>query len=230
MKRRLINALLCLPFAFAQPLAAQTQETAVSLSLALHRLIVQARGLQAPALFLDDSAQAAAGKYALELAQTGILSHEDSLGRRILERYRAENGSAIAVSEILAYGPSLESAVQAWEASKTHAAALHGSEWTAVGAGAAAIEKEGQKLYIAVAVFTSTLFENIIITPKQNGFTVQLYPYASLQGPFFVLAGSRRLATVLQQDGSYQFFIQTNSFEKLFITDNRNRGDEISVP
>jgi len=92
-------------------------------------------------LRVDPVLEEAAAEYAADLAERGVLSHVDALGRRALQRVRDHGGTAVLIGEILGSGPDVQSVTSAWQQSISHreiaASAPHGRNrvWVVLFAG-----------------------------------------------------------------------------------------------
>jgi uncharacterized protein YkwD len=87
----------------------------------------------------DTALQRAAGGYAVQLAERGVLSHRDSSGGNALDRARSAGATATLVGEILGSGPTPSAVGAAWATSPSHRAVVDNPLWTHVGIGCEAL-------------------------------------------------------------------------------------------
>ena len=88
-------------------------------------------------LRVDPVLEEAAAEYAADLAERGVLSHVDALGRRALQRVRDHGGTAVLIGEILGSGPDFQSVTSAWQQSISHREIAANPLWTHYGAASA---------------------------------------------------------------------------------------------
>jgi len=88
-------------------------------------------------LRVDPILEEAAAEYAAELAERGVLSHVDALGRRALQRVRDHGGTAVLIGEILGSGPDVQAITSAWQQSISHREVAANPLWTHFGAASA---------------------------------------------------------------------------------------------
>ena len=88
-------------------------------------------------LRVDPILEEAAAEYAADLAERGVLSHVDALGRRALQRVRDQGGTSVLIGEILGSGPDVQSVTSAWQQSVSHSEVASNPLWTHYGAASA---------------------------------------------------------------------------------------------
>jgi len=125
-------------------------------------------------LVAEDFLEKTADEYCLSLETSGFLSHRDSGGKRVLDRYRKGGGTAVKAGEILGTSPDLERMFRAWIDSPSHLDILTGSEWTRVGT--ALREVDGQ--LISVVLFSSSLLEKkeIVLNGEEINLILTVIP------------------------------------------------------
>jgi len=109
-----------------------------------------------------------AEKWAMRLAQTGVLSHRGADGSSALDRYRALGGTEVRVGEILGAGPSLPEVEKAWGKSDEHRETTLAPGWTHVGWGR--YPSKGREVW--VVLFCQKLVEELRIDERAEGLAV----------------------------------------------------------
>ncbi|UCF97690.1 MAG: hypothetical protein JSV89_21355 [Spirochaetaceae bacterium] len=110
-----------------------------------------------------------AALYAADLADRGVLTHLDEKGRRALQRFRAQGGTAVLVGEILGSGAQLSSLTSAWEGSQAHREVVFNPLWTHCGASAVAFGETR----VWVVLFTSHRIDQLQILLSANGYLIR---------------------------------------------------------
>jgi hypothetical protein len=120
------------------------------------------------ALRIDPVLERSAAEYAADLAERGVLSHVDALGRRALQRVRDHGGTAVLIGEILGSGPDVRSITSAWEQSISHSEVTANPLWTHYGAASAA---HGQN-QVWVVLFASHRIYPLEVRCTADGYLV----------------------------------------------------------
>jgi len=109
-----------------------------------------------------------AERWAVRLAQTGVLSHRGADGSSALDRYRVLGGTEVRVGEILGVGPSLLEVEKAWRNSNEHREVALATGWTHVGWGRQLTK--GREVW--VILFCQKLVEGLRIDEQTEGLAV----------------------------------------------------------
>ncbi len=120
------------------------------------------------ALRVDPVLERAAAEYAADLAERGVLSHADALGRRALQRVRDHGGTAVLIGEILGSGPDVRSIISAWQQSISHSEVAANPLWTHYGAASA---PHGRNM-VWVVLFASHRIYPLEIRGSADGYLV----------------------------------------------------------
>jgi len=121
------------------------------------------------ALRVDPVLERAAAEYAADLAERGVLSHADALGRRALQRVRDHGGTAVLIGEILGSGPDVRSIISAWQQSISHSEVAANPLWTHYGAASA---PHGRNM-VWVVLFASHRIYPLEIRGSADGYLVR---------------------------------------------------------
>lgn len=113
-----------------------------------------------------------AESYVSTLERTGLLSHEDAMGQRVLDRYRQIGGTAGRAGEILGTSISLSEIYSAWFNSPEHKKVILNPLWKRIGQGI--IKKDSQ--YIAVVLFSNSIIDNYQVYYENDFVQVQIEP------------------------------------------------------
>ena len=122
-----------------------------------------------PILRVDPVLERSAADYAAELAESGVLSHVDALGRRALQRVRDHGGTAVLIGEILGSGPDVRSIISAWEQSISHSEVVVNSLWTHYGV--ASVPHDRNRVW--VVLFASHRIYPLEICGTADGYLVR---------------------------------------------------------
>lgn len=98
-----------------------------------------------------------AEKYAHELQLRNRISHVDIRGNRVLDRYKANGGTAVEAGEILGTSRDCREIFSAWQSSETHNNLMLDPKWTRMAA--TVVETDG--IYIAVVLFSVSAIEDL---------------------------------------------------------------------
>lgn len=173
---------------------------------------------------LDEAANIASQKYAVELAKLGTLDHKDRHGNRSLDRYRkVENGSAMRVGEILAAGTNLEKIMNAWLHSPTHKVLIDDKRWTNMAVGLA----KQNEVYVICVVFTNSVAKDINFNSSQHYIEFKLYDNNSHK-EIIVYLNRTEFYRSANNKNSYKIDLPSD-FKNGFITivNQDKQGDEI---
>jgi hypothetical protein len=126
------------------------------------------RGLTS--LFIEENLNRTAEKYAQVLIEEGKISHIDKSGRRVLQRYYDEGGTAVMAGEILGTAKNLNEIFTAWKNSETHNRLLLDPKWNRIGF--SFLEKNG--VYVGVMLFSTSLIDGYTIIAAEDLIHVQI--------------------------------------------------------
>ncbi|MBN2657054.1 MAG: hypothetical protein JXR86_08330 [Spirochaetales bacterium] len=124
------------------------------------------RGLSV--LVPESSLEKTAEQYCGELQETGLLSHTDRRGKRVLDRYREKGGTGVKAGEILGSSADRETLFRAWIDSPAHFQIMTDPGWTRIGA---AVKERGEQL-VAVVLFSNSLIDSLSSEPA--GSSIEL--------------------------------------------------------
>ncbi len=106
-------------------------------------------------LIVEQALNITAEKYGEILFDEGRISHLDSQGNRVLQRYINQEGTACEAGEILGTGRSKNDIFRSWLNSESHEKLLSDSKWLRIGT--ALVEREG--VFVAVVLFSTSLIQ-----------------------------------------------------------------------
>lgn len=146
-----------------------------------------------PELISEEALNNTASLYVQELLGTGKLSHVDSKGERVLDRYKREGGTAIRVGEILGTSPDLQDLMSFWIASPDHRNLIMDTNWSRIGS--ALLKNDDQ--YIAVVLFSDSVIKKIIKRKLSDRVVLSIDPLSgeeiSIRGFTAMGSGSVKL-------------------------------------
>ena len=123
-------------------------------------------------LVLEHNLEQTAEKYAAVLTYSGRLSHIDAQGKRVLDRYRDEGGTATHAGEILGTSRALPEIFAAWKQSQTHRMVILDPQWLRIGSHS--VYTNG--VYTAVVLFSNSIIRQYKIIFNHEGVRVEIAP------------------------------------------------------
>ena len=194
------------------------RELAAILFLAIS---VSCTAQDSPLAWLNDSREAAgahsveadallsavAQRWAVTLAEAGVLSHRGADGTTVLDRYRATGGTEAHVGEILGAGPTLADVENGWARSADHRQMMLGRGWTHAGWGSA---PRGSS-QVWVVVFCEKLVANLSILDAGEGLTVRGRFTASGATAGLLYSGLAAIPPAAWDDGTRGFSFEVPS-------------------
>lgn len=163
-------------------------------------------------LLTEKRLQETADDYCAVLAASGILSHVDENGNRVLDRYRLHGGSGSRAGEILGTSPDQDRLMEAWIASPDHRRVILNPFWTRIAT--STTQKNGQ--LVAVVLFSVSTIENYSVFTDGEELRLSIIPLAgeelslSQEPPF----KRENLPLLLVINGGSDFLYLSDTFFK----------------
>ena len=141
-------------------------------------------------LFEEQAAIATAQDHAEALVKRSVLSHFDSDGRRVTERYRLNGGTGVRAGENLGTGHSVRAIFNAWLESESHRENILNPVWGRFGLGISVLP---DKRILVVLVLSISRLESVEIIHSNGSAVISVYILINLPDlntqPFIRLAG-----------------------------------------
>ena len=141
-------------------------------------------------LFEEQAAIETAQNHATALVKRSVLSHFDSDGRRVTERYRLNGGTGVRVGENLGAGHSVHAIFTAWLESESHRENILNPVWGRFGLG---INILPDKRILVVLVLSISRLESVEIIHSNGPAAISAYILINLPNlnaqPFIRLSG-----------------------------------------
>ncbi|MBI9100590.1 MAG: CAP domain-containing protein [Spirochaetaceae bacterium] len=131
-------------------------------------------------LIIEEKLMETALQYARVLAEEKRISHVDTEGGRVLDRYRAAGGTAVTAGEILGTSPETELIFEAWKESDSHRELILDPKWYRIGG---ALAKEGEQV-IAVILFSNSQIDELFYKRLNNSVNVQIKTIGNIELSF----------------------------------------------
>ena len=150
-------------------------------------------------LIIEEKLMETALQYARVLAEEKRISHVDQEGGRVLNRYRAAGGTAVAAGEILGTSPETELIFEAWKESDSHRELILDPKWYRIGG---ALAKEGEQV-IAVILFSNSQIDELFYKRLNNSVNVQIKTIGNIELSF---GGSLPVDSVYMKNEDIQIY------------------------